>query len=61
MFTPISPEKILQPIKVKVENSLEIGNSPKLITPNRPTDRKSRLSEKKTPLNIEALLNEDSD
>ncbi|XP_058809183.1 DNA primase large subunit-like isoform X2 [Phymastichus coffea] len=53
----LSPEKISQPIRVKVENNLNTNN----VTPSRTSEKKvktavDRKMEKMTPINIEALL-----
>ncbi|XP_008207104.1 DNA primase large subunit isoform X1 [Nasonia vitripennis] len=60
-YMPLSPEKISQSIKVKVENNLDTSNS---VTPSRQIEKKVRTLDKKDkmdPTNIEALLNDDSD
>jgi hypothetical protein len=58
----LSPEKMSQSIKVKVENTVDISNSNTLSRTSekkvKPTDRKM---EKMDPLNIAALLHDDSD
>ncbi|XP_023244902.1 DNA primase large subunit isoform X2 [Copidosoma floridanum] len=60
---PSSPELFSQTVRVKVDSNLETSSSH--VTPSRTAEKKvktiDRRSEKMNPVNIEALLNDDSD